>query len=327
MDGWWECDRLDELFFRICKHRLDRKFYRSVFDSLRTAFAHVVNFQTKLRSLQVAEEHYNLGNDLYERMLGPTMAYTCGYWKDAKTLDEAQNAKFDLICRKIGLKRGEKVLELGCGFGTFAKFAAQNYGCSIAAVHISEEQVKYGRAACSNLPVRFYQCDYRDSHIYNKEKELFDKVVSIGLLEHVGHKNYLRFAELIRNNLKEEGLCLVHSIGKDVTTSHIDPWISKYIFPNSILPSIQLLAKAFEGIFVVEDLHNFGADYDKTLMAWHANFVHNWDDLKHEFDDKFYRKWEYYLLSCAGAFRARTMQLWQFVLSPKGVLGGYESIR
>ncbi len=327
MEGWWECDQLDELFFRICKNQLDEKFYNSLTDTLKKGLNCVVNLQTKIRSLSVAKVHYNLGNEFYRRMLGPTMAYTCGYWRKATTLDQAQVDKFDLICRKVGLKKGEKVLELGCGFGTFAKFAAEHYGCHVVAVNISEEQVKFGRKTCENLPVEIHQCDYRDDKVYNPGGKPFDKIVSIGLLEHVGHKNYRGFMELLRKNVKEDGLCLVHSIGKDVTSGHIDPWISKYIFPNSILPSLQLLAKAIEHHFVVEDLHNFGADYDKTLMEWHANFIASWSDVKNGFDEQFFRKWNYYLLSCAGAFRARTMQLWQFVLSPKGVAGGYESIR
>lgn len=327
MEGWWDCDRLDDLFFRICKHNLDTKFHSSPYDFLRKAFIKFSNLQTRIRSLKVAEVHYNLGNEFYQKMLGPSMAYTCAYWKDAKTLDEAQFDKFNLICRKLDIKQGDKVLELGCGFGTFAKFAAENCGCHVVAVNISEEQVKFGRKACKGLPVEIFQCDYRDHNVYNPQHKRFDKVVSIGLLEHVGYKNYRTMMELIRENLKEDGLCLLHTIGKNVTDHFVDPWISKYIFPNSILPSLQLLTRAVEGLFVVEDLHNFGAYYDKTLMEWHNNFIENWSGIKSNFNEEFFRMWNYYLLSCAGAFRARTLQLWQFVLSPHGVLGGYDSVR
>lgn len=327
MKGWWECDQLDELFFRICKNNFDKKLYYSLFDSLKRALNHVMNFQTKMRSLTVANVHYNLGNEFYQQMLGKSMAYTCAYWKQAKTLDEAQFEKFDLICKKIGIKPGDKVLELGCGFGTFARFAAENYGCNVVAVNISKEQVKFGREACKHLPVEIFQCDYRDANVYNPQNKKFDRIVSIGLLEHVGYKNYRTMMELIRKNLKEEGLCLLHSIGKDVTDPFTDPWITKYIFPHGMLPSLQLLTKAFEDLFIVEDLHNFGVDYDRTLMEWHHNFIASWNEISPDFDKEFFRKWNYYLLSCAGAFRARSMQLWQFVLSPKGVSGGYVSIR
>lgn len=327
MEGWWDCEQLDEFFYRICKHTVDAKFQGSFANAAQTVLNTLFNLQSKVLSLQVAKEHYNLGNDFYAHMLGSSMAYTCGYWREAKTLDEAQYHKFDLICRKIGLQPGERVLELGCGWGTFAKYVAENYGCEVVAVNIAEEQVAFAREIGKDLPIVFHQCDYRDSHLYNSDGKPFDKVISIGLCEHVGYKNYQTFAETIRNNLREDGLALVHTIGKDFTDTFTDPWIKKYIFPNSILPTIKLLSSTFEKRFVIEDLHNFGADYDLTLMEWYKNFVENWDKFKDSYGEKFFRKWKYYLLSCAGAFRARSMQLWQIVLSPHGVPGGYKSIR
>jgi cyclopropane-fatty-acyl-phospholipid synthase len=249
------------------------------------------------------------------------MAYTCGYWKDAKTLDEAQNAKFDLICKKIGLKPGMTVLDLGCGFGGFLKYAAEHYKVSGVGINISKEQVKFAREATEGLPLEFQLIDYRDT------KGLFDRVVSIGMTEHIGYKNYRQFLELMRDRLNDDGLFLLHTIGSNVSETASDPWTNKYIFPNGHLPSIQQLGESMEGIFTMEDWQNFGADYDKTLMAWHKNFVAHWDEIKSEYDDRFYRMWTYYLLSCAGAFRARRIQLWQVVLSKKGVLGGYHSVR
>lgn len=326
-EGWWDCDRLDEFFYRICRQEIDDEFNSRWMVFLKSMMNYTVNLQTKFRSLNVAENHYNLGNDLYEKMLGPTMAYTCGYWKGATTLDEAQNNKLDLICKKIGLKEGDRVLELGCGWGSFAKYAAEKYGAEVVAANISTEQVKYAKNLNEGLPVSIHLCDYRDDHIYNPEKKLFDKVVSIGLCEHVGAKNYKTFMETARRNLKEDGLFLLHTIGRNDTSYYVDPWISKYIFPNSMLPSVKLLSGAMENCFVIEDLHNFGADYDRTLMEWYRNFQANWEGLKDDYDEKFYRLWCYYLLSCAGGFRARTLQLWQYVLSPNGVVGGYETIR
>jgi cyclopropane-fatty-acyl-phospholipid synthase len=287
----------------------------------------LVNLQTKLRSKKVAEQHYNLGNDLYRYMLGKSMAYTCAYWKNAKTLDQAQYDKFDLICRKINLKPGERVLDLGCGWGSLAKYMAENYGSKVTAVNISVEQVRYAREICSHLPVEVHLCDYRDANSYNPKNIPFDKVVSIGLCEHVGHKNYRHFLKIARENLKENGLFLLHTIGKNDSSFFVNPWINKYIFPNGMLPSIKLLSGAMEHLFVLEDLHNFGSDYDKTLMAWHKNFNDNWGQLKDKYGQEFFRLWNYYLLSCAGGFRARGMQLWQMVLSPKGLLGGYETVR
>lgn len=327
MAGWWECKQLDELFFRLFRHYHHNGIYSKGEFALQWLWNTFVNLQTRVRSLQVAEQHYNLGNDLYAAMLGETMAYTCGYWKHAETLDQAQYAKFDLVCRKIGLKAGENVLELGCGWGGFAKFAAGHYGCKVTAVNISSEQVAFATKLCAGLPIKIHLCDYRDFTVYNADKIQFDKVVSIGLCEHIGPKNYRTFMEIALQNLRENGLFLLHTIGKNDSSLAVDPWIQKYIFPNGMLPSIKLLAAATEGLFVLEDLHNFGADYDKTLMAWYRNFVQSWPNLRSHYDERFYRMWTFYLLSCAGGFRARGMQLWQMVLSPKGVLGGYESVR
>lgn len=327
MEKLWDCERVDELFFRIMR-RIDVKHIYRIATILRVLLSDFIsNQQSKLRSLRVAKNHYNLDNHLYYHMLGESMAYTCAYWKNSKTLDAAQYAKYDLICKKINLQPGEKVLELGCGWGGFSKYAAQYYGCEMVAVNIAAEQMKYAKEICKGLPVDLYVCDYRDAHVYNPKKIKFDKVVSIGLCEHVGYKNYRDFINVAHDNIKEDGLFLLHTIGKNNTTYFSDPWIRKYIFPGGMLPSIHLLSKAFERRFVVEDLHNFGSDYDKTLMAWDANFVKSWPKIKNNYDDRFYRMWRYYLLSCAGAFRAREIQLWQYVLSPRGKIDGYSGIR
>lgn len=327
IDGWWDCNALDELFYRICRHQIDERFSKKWMVLGKKIMNLMLNLQTRMRSLKVAEGHYNLGNDLYEKMLGPTMAYTCAYWKEADNLEQAQMNKFDLICRKIGMKLGDRILDLGCGWGSLAKYAAEIYQVQVVGVNISVEQVNYAKLHGQGLPVEFFLCDYRDDGIYNPSGKKFDHVVSVGLCEHVGVKNYRTFMEVVRRNIKEEGLFLLHTIGRNDTTYTIDPWISKYIFPNSILPSMKLLCSAMEGNFILEDFHNFGADYDKTLMAWHENFTRNWEGLSSQYDERFFRMWNYYLLSCAGGFRARAMQLWQMVLSPQGVSGGYTPVR
>lgn len=328
MKRWWDCEKLDELFFRICRYNLDEKIYYKWHMVLSFVMNKIMNFQTPLKSKEVAEKHYNLGNTFYSYMLGPSMAYTCAYWKNANNLDQAQFDKFDLVCRKIDLKPGERVLELGCGWGGLAKYMAEKYGCIVDAVNISTEQVNFAKESCKGLPVTIHLCDYRDSQVYNPQKKLYDKVVSVGLCEHIGHKNYKSFIKLARDNIKEEGLFLLHTIGKNFSNAYVDPWTEKYIFPNGILPTVKLLGEAFEGHFILEDFHNFGADYDKTLMAWHKNFNENWKKhLASKFDDTFFRLWNYYLLTNAGAFRSRSLQLWQMVLSPKGILGGYDTVR
>lgn len=327
MDGWWDCNALDVFFYRLLGNVPFEKVYNtSIFLKIYLENL-LLGGQSKLRSRVVADVHYNLGNDLYRPMLGPTMAYTCGYWKNADTLDKAQNDKYDLVCRKLNLQAGERVLELGCGWGGFAAFAAQNYGVEMHSVNISTEQMAYAKELCHDLPVHLYTCDYRDMQKYNPKAARFDKVVSIGMCEHVGFKNYPLFLKIARTQLKEDGLFLLHTIGKIRTLNFADPWIQKYIFPNGMLPTVKALAQASEKYFVIEDVHNFGADYDRTLMAWYDNFKASWPELESHYGERFYRMWCYYLLSCAGAFRARKTQLYQIVFSPKGVVDGYDSIR
>ncbi|OGO92561.1 MAG: cyclopropane-fatty-acyl-phospholipid synthase [Coxiella sp. RIFCSPHIGHO2_12_FULL_44_14] len=326
-EGWWDCQALDELFFRITRHLPPTSIYRT-FDVMKSVLRHfLINEQSRYRSQQVTEQHYDLDNMLYRYMLGESMAYTCAYWRRADTLDKAQYDKYDLICQKLELKPGETVLELGCGFGGFARFAATHYQATVTAINISREQMKYASDICQGLPIRLLVADYRDTATYNPKKIRFDKIVSIGLCEHIGSRNYRSFLNLVRSNLKETGLFLLHTIGKTYSIPFADPWIRKYIFPNGLLPSIAQLAKAMEGLFVLEDLHNFGHDYDKTLLAWYANVEKHWNDLKGSYNERFYRLWKYYLLSCAGGFRSRSLQLWQWVMSPQGKLRGYLSIR
>jgi len=251
-------------------------------------------------------------------MLDKRLTYTCAYWDNAETLDEAQEAKLDLVARKINLKEGMKVLDIGCGWGSFAKYAAEKYGAEVVGITVSKEQVKLARELCKGLPVEIRLQDYRD--VDGK----FDHIVSLGMIEHVGQKNYRTFMNIVHRCLKDEGLFLLHTIGNNKSVKKCDPWIEKYIFPNGMLPSIKQLAKSFEGLFVVENWHNYGTHYDKTLMAWFKNFTGNLDKIKHIYDNRFYRMWKYYLLSCAGSFRARKIQLWQIVLSKKGLKDGWK---
>ena len=321
MDDWWECARLDELFTRVLVARLDERVRQSWGLLARAAWARIANPQNPSRAFKVGQYHYDMGNDLYQAMLDTRMTYTCGYWDNVTTLDDAQEAKLDLVCRKIGLKAGDRVLDIGCGWGSFAKFAAEKYGARVVGITVSKNQVELGREMCKGLPVEIRLQDYRDV------REQFDHIISLGMFEHVGYKNYQTYMEVARRCLKPDGLFLLHTIGGNRSVTSTDAWIGKYIFPNSMLPSISQISRAVEGLFVVEDWHNFGADYDKTLMAWHANVEHHWGHLQSRYDERFHRMWRYYLLSCAGSFRARRNQLWQIVLSPSGVRGGYQSMR
>ena len=316
MDGQWEVEHLDEFFQRILAAHLDQQV-RPLGMAFHAMRARLLNLQNLRRAWAVGEAHYDIGNDFYAAMLDPRMTYTCGYWKDASNLVQAQEAKLDLICRKLQLQPGMRILDIGCGWGSFMGFAAEHYGVECVGVTISQEQATWAKARYAGLPLEFRLQDYRSID------ESFDRIASIGMFEHVGRKNYRVYMEVAHRCLADDGLFLLHTIGKNVRNSTPDAWIDKYIFPNGDLPSIGQIGDAADGLFVVEDLHNFGADYDKTLMAWHANFEAAWPRFKHQFGERFHRMWRYYLLSCAGAFRARDIQLWQWVLSKEGVAQGY----
>jgi len=322
MDGWWEVDALDEFFARVERAGLSEKV-GALWSFLQALKGSLMNRQTWARGQRVAEHHYNLGNDLYQAMLGRYMQYSCAYWQGAKTINQAQKNKLHLICRKLGLMPGMRLLDVGGGFGSLARFAAKEYGCEVVSYNISGEQVAYAREVCRELPVRIEQKDYRAAAA---EPQPFDRIVSVGFFEHVGHKNYHAFLELMRGCLKDGGLFLLHTIGGNQSRTSTDAWIDKYIFPDGMLPSMAQLTTAMEGRWVVEDWHNLGPDYDRTLMAWWRNFERSWPRLRSAYDERFYRMWRYYLLSSAGAFRARTLQLWQIVLS-KGDVASYTSMR
>jgi len=321
MDGWWDCQHLDEFFYQVLRSQLSSKVGRSWSLLFEVLMARAVNMQSKRKAFQIGEIHYDLGNELFTDMLDQRMVYSCAYWKDAQTLDEAQENKLDLICRKLGLRPGMRILDIGCGWGGLLKYAAEKYRVEAVGITVSKEQVEFGKAWCVGFPVEIRLQDYRDLN------ETFDRVVSVGMIEHVGYKNYRVYMAVVHRCLKDDGLFLLHTIGGNRSVHSVDPWMNRYIFPNGMLPSIKQLGGAIEGLFVMEDWHNFSADYDKTLMAWHGNFERNWDKLKPKYGDRFHRMWEYYLLSCAGAFRARGNQLWQIVLSKEGVVGGYNSMR
>lgn len=324
MDGGWDVESLDGFLFRLLDARIDQRAHgiADIWDALR---AQLLNLQNGRRAFEVGERHYDLGNDLYRAMLGKRLVYSCGYWREAGNLDDAQEAKLDLICRKLGLRPGMRVLDIGCGWGEALKFAAERYGVSGVGITISREQAAYARDLCDGLPIEIRVQDYRELD------EPFDRILSVGMFEHVGVKNYRAYFDVARRCLSagnaDGGLFLLHSIGGNQSVTHTDPWIDRYIFPNSMLPSAAQITEAVEDRFVIEDWHNFGTDYDRTLQAWRSNIESAWDTLPPRYDERFRRMWRYYLAASMASFRARRIQLWQLVLSPDGVPGGYVAPR
>lgn len=312
VDGWWEVESLDGLIERMLRAGLEKRVTGNLRTNLPVLLGLLTNRQRPSRAFRVGEDHYDLGNDLYVAMLDRRMNYTCAYWKNATTLDEAQEAKLELVCRKIGLQPGMSVLELGCGWGAFARYAAEKFGVSVLGVTVSKEQVALGSERVRGLPVELRLQDYR------RVEGRYDRVISIGIMEHVGYKNYRTYMEVVDRTLQPDGLAFVHTIGSNESLKAGEPWSDKYIFPNGMLPSIAQLGAAMEGLFVMEDWHNFGPDYARTLLAWHENFEAAWPELKKKYSERFRRMWRYYLLNSVGAFRARHQQLWQIVLTRTG---------
>lgn len=320
MDGWWDCDALDQLFCKLLRSDIQSKLKPDIAFIGSVLRGRLLNNQ-RSKYKEVGEAHYDIGNDLYERMLDRRTIYSCGYWAQADNLDDAQEAKLDLICRKLDFKPGERILDIGSGWGGFLKFSAERYGVSGVGVTISKEQAAFANATRGDLPIETKLIDYMSL------EGQFDKIVSIGMFEHVGYKNYRAYLSKVRSLLKPNGMFLLHTIGGNESVSHGDPWMEKYIFPHGMLPSPKQITSAAEGNLVIEDWHNFGADYDPTLMAWLKNFDAAWPHLSASYDERFRRMWRYYLMMCAALFRARHSQLWQVVFSAKGVEGGYRSVR
>jgi cyclopropane-fatty-acyl-phospholipid synthase len=321
MDGWWDAKRVDDFITKVLAANLEEKIRVNPVMAWHYAKGTLLNRQTLLRARRNASHHYDIGNDLYERMLDKRLTYSCAYWQDATTLDEAQEAKLDLVCRKLHLKPGMTLLDIGCGWGSFSEYAARKYKVTVTGITPAAEQVKLAKQRTKGLPVKILKRDYRTM------TGSFDRIVSIGMLEHVGYKNYPRFFKRCQKLLKPDGLMLHHVIGGNYSRHATDPWIDKYIFPGGVLPSLAQLSRAIENRFIIEDVHNFGPYYDQTLMAWHDNFVSHYPEISDRYDERFYRMWTYYLLSSAGGFRARRLQLWQLVMRPVEPSPVYEAVR
>jgi cyclopropane-fatty-acyl-phospholipid synthase len=320
MDGWWDCDQLDEMLTRILRADIEQHL-RSPRAVMLAVAAHLINMQSRRRAFKVGKQHYDRGDDLYERMLDARMIYTCAYWRNMHSLDAAQEAKLDLVARKLGLKPGMRVLDIGCGWGGAAQFMAECYGASVTGVTVSQNQQRAAQRRCAGLPVEIRLEDYRST------TGTFDAIYSLGMFEHVGVRNYRTYLAKARELLRPDGLFLLHTIGSNASAVTTDPWIEKYIFPNGQLPSLAQIAHAAEGLWVTEDFHSFGVDYDRTLMAWSANFERHWPEIASRYGERFRRMWHFWLMASAANFRARKTQLWQIVLSPRGVAGGYRAVR
>jgi cyclopropane-fatty-acyl-phospholipid synthase len=329
--GDWDCQALDQLFTCLLSHPASRGvssgFLRA--SLLRAGLQRLgeqwINWQSRRRAFAVGRRHYDIAPDVYAAMLDSRRVYSCAYWRQAADLETAQTHKLHLICQKLQLQQGQRLLDVGCGWGGLAAYAARHFGVQVVGITVSAEQARFCRQRYGDLPFEVLLCDYRAPELL--EQGAFDRIVSIGMLEHVGRKNDRAYFAVLDRLLRPDGLILIQSIGSHDTNCEIDPWIDTYIFPNGRLPSAQQLSAGFEPWFLLQDWENLGLDYDQTLMAWWRNFDCAWPRLAAGLDDSFYRLWKYYLLSCAGFFRSTQGQLWQLVLSKKGHARAYRSLR
>ena len=320
MDGWWDCERVDMFLTKVLDYDIQKQLRITPKLAVTAAKSWALNRQTKSKAKDNAQHHYDMGNDLYERMLDKRMVYSCGYWQHADNLDDAQEAKLDLICRKLHLEPGMTLLDIGCGWGGLLQFAAEHYGVTGVGISPAVSQVAVAKARCAQLPVEIRQMDYRD--LTGK----FDRIVSVGMMEHVGPKNLKTFFKKCDQLLAEDGMMLHHTIGSLISKQHTDAFFDKYIFPGGVLPSLAQFSKSAESHWVIEDVHNFGPDYDKTLLAWNSNVSSRWHEIPN-YDERFQRMWHYYLMGSAAGFRARSLQLWQIVMRRKGVATRYQPVR
>jgi cyclopropane-fatty-acyl-phospholipid synthase len=315
MDGWWDCDALDEMCCRAIQAGLENRFALRLPNLWALLTALVANQQTVRRSRKVSRVHYDLSNDFFEAMLDPNMQYSCALFAEGDDLASAQLRKLDWICERLRLRPGLRLLDIGCGWGGLARHAASYYGCHVVGITISQEQFRYAQRWCHGLDVQIRLRDYREV------TERFDRVVSVGMVEHVGYKNYRAYMRSVARSLGEDGLFLCQGICGNASRFHADPWVKRYIFPNSMLPSLAQLTRAAESLFIVEDIGNIGPNYDPTLLAWEENFRRAWPGFANRYGERFRRMWRFYLLSSAGAFRARSLQVFSILLSKEDTAG------
>lgn len=322
MEGDWDVGSIDALFRRIIRYDISDSLM-VMLNRLRLDLkSRLTNMQSRIGSRAIAETHYDLDHRLYELFLGPWNQYTCCFYDKATTLEEAEVEKLEMVCNKLDLQPGDRVMDIGCGWGGFAKYAAETRGCHVTGVSISVEQIAYARKYTAGLPVDIIECDYRDLP-KRYEDGSFDKVVIIGMIEHVGYKNYRHLFEVVHRMLNDVGLFLLHTIGNSTVTTVVDPWIEKYIFRNSMAPAASQLTHAMERLFTLQDWENYGHYYPSTLAHWQERFEANWPRIEaietaNRFDERFRRMFNYYFLSCKAGFETEDILLWHLVMSKAG---------
>ena len=310
MDGWWECERVDILIYKFLTGRLDEYLPIHLHNILNLFSAKLLSLKPDHVSLTSGNKEHEIGYDIFAVMLDNYMQYSCGLWREGTSLDEAQTAKLQMICEKLQLSPGMRILDLGCGWGGTAEYMARHYGVYVEGITDSTEQQKVAQARCRDLDVTIMLGDFHDCI-----DDQFDRIISLGTLQNIELRNYQAFFKRIANSLNPDGRCLLQSIGKDQFVNHVGLWINKYIFPRGCLPSEEQIVRSTQPYLHIEDWINLGGDYDKTFMSWEKRINDAWPELKDNYSPRFKRMLDYYLCSCAGFLRAKKLNMWQMVFS------------
>lgn len=310
MDGWWECERLDIFVYKFLSGQLDEALPTHLHDILKFFSAKLLSIRSDENNSKRGHNDYEIGDDIFAIMLDSYMQYSCGCWRQATCLNEAQTAKLDMMCEKLQLTPGMRVLDIGCGWGGTAEYMARHYDVYVEGITDSTEQQKIAQARCEGLNVTIMLGDFRDPL-----DDQFDRIIALGTLQNIGLKSYKTFFEWVASCLRPDGFFLLQSIGSGQLVNHIGPWINKYIFPGGCLPSGEQIIHSTQPYLHIEDWINLGEDYDKTFMAWEKRINTAWPELRHHYSPKFKRMLDYYLCSCAGFLRARKLNMWEVVFS------------
>ena len=288
-----------------------------VLNSLRGSYRYLTNFNFIKKSKMNVAHHYDISDDLYFLFLDPLKQYSCGYFKNENdSLEEAQKNKINHIIKKLNIKENSKVLDIGSGWGLLAIEIAKQAKCQVTGVTLSENQYKFSNQKVKELnlgnQVQFKLMDYR------QVKEKYDRIVSVGMFEHVGRKFYKIFFKKISEILKDDGVALLHTIGSVNSPRNPQPWITKYIFPGGYTPSLSEVAGPLEKSgLILSDLEVLRMHYAYTLSNWKERFLKNKEKVLKMFDERFFRMFEFYLASCEMAFKHGDQVVYQLQLTKK----------
>ena len=295
--------------------RGDINFYGSVIKKIKGTFRYLTNFNKIVKSKENVAHHYDISEKLYDLFLDENRQYSCAYFKnDNDTLEQAQNNKIHHIIKKLNIQPNQKVLDIGSGWGTLALAIAKETKASVTGITLSENQFEYSKNKAKEMnlsnQVDFKLIDYRQLN------EKFDRIVSVGMFEHVGRKFYKTYFNKVFKLLNEKGIALIHTIGSSMPPRDPQPWIQKYIFPGGYTPSLSEVANPIENSgLIVSDIEVLRMHYAHTLRNWKERFLSKKDIVLDMFDEKFFRMWEFYLASCEMAFKWGDQVVFQLQLS------------